>query len=41
MLQAQVGDTKIVKCCLWFVLLLVLETQIIPLKTEIKEAYSF
>lgn len=41
MLQAQVGDTEIVKCCLCFVLMLMFETKIIPMKTEMKEAYSF
>lgn len=41
MLQAQVGDTEMVKCCLWFVLLLVFEMQIIPVKTEMQEAHSF
>lgn len=30
MLQAQVGNTEIVKWCLWFVLLF--ETKIIPMK---------
>ena len=41
MLQAQAGDNEIVKCLLWFVLLLVPETQIIPMKTEVKEDYFF
>lgn len=41
MLQAQVGDNEIVKCLLWFVLLLVSETQVIPMKTEVEEDYSF
>jgi len=41
MFQAQVGDNEIVKRFLWFVLLLVPETQIIPMKTEVKENHSF
>lgn len=41
MLQAQVGDNEIVKCFLWFVLLLMSETQIIPMKAEVKEDCSF
>lgn len=39
MLQAQVGGNEIIKCLLWFVLLLVSEIQIIPI--EVKEDYSF
>lgn len=41
MLQAQVGDTEIIKCCLCFFVMLVFETQMIPMKTEMEEAYSF